>query len=288
MIVWLRASCAFREEMTVSHDLPRGPLVTAESLAADLTALGLPLGATVLVHSSLSSLGWVCGGGPALLAALERALGPAGTVITPTFTPDLSDPAGWRRPPVPESWWAEIRRSMPPYDPARTPSHNMGTLAELVRTQPGAVRSPHPQNSFAALGPQAGPLLRRHPPAPRLGPGSPLDAMCRAGALVLFLGVGWRRNTSFHLAEYRAEYPGRRESDRLVPVDDGTGRVRWRSCHDLVFFEEDFEPMGDACLPRVAGARTGRVGAAAAVLLPQEELVAASAEWMLAHRRLAA
>src|SRR5215207_9779931 len=171
--------------MTVSDDLPGGPLVTVRSLAADLAELGLPGGATVLVHSSLSSLGWVCGGAPALLAALERALGPAGTVVVPTFTPDLSDPAGWRRPPVPESWWAEIRRSMPPYHPDRTPSRNMGALAELVRTQPAAVRSPHPQTSFAALGPLAEKLLSSHPPAPRLGPGCPLDAMCRTGALVL-------------------------------------------------------------------------------------------------------
>ena len=273
--------------MTVSDDLPRGPLVTVDSLAAELTALGLPAGATVLVHSSLSRLGWVCGGAPALLAALERALGPAGTLVVPTFTPDLSDPAGWRRPPVPESWWAEIRRSMPPYDPDRTPSRGMGALAELVRTQPAAVRSPHPQTSFAGLGPLAGKLLGSHPPAPRLGPGSPLDALSRSGSLVLFLGVGWARNTSFHLAEHRADYPGRREADRLVPLPDGAGGVRWQVCRDLVFHEADFEPMGAACLPKVAGARTGRVGAAAAVLLPQEELVAAAADWMLAHRRLA-
>jgi aminoglycoside 3-N-acetyltransferase len=272
--------------MTVSDELPRGPLVTVRSLADDLAALGLVPGSTVLVHSSLSSLGWVCGGAPALLAALERALGPAGTVVAPTFTPDLSDPAGWRRPPIPADWWDEVRRSMPPFQPARTPSRNMGALAELVRTQPAAVRSPHPQTSFAALGPLAGTLMREHPPSPRLGSGSPLDAMCRAGAVVLFLGVGWSRNTSFHLAEYRAEYPGRRWAERLVPLDDGTGAVRWWTCRDLVFHEADFEPMGRACLARMPGARTGRVGAAEAMLMPQEELVAASAEWMLAHRRL--
>ena len=272
--------------MTVSDDLPGGPLVTVRSLAADLSALGLRPGSTVLVHSSLSSLGWVCGGAPALLAALERALGPAGTVVTPTFTPDLSDPAGWRRPPIPPAWWDEVRRSMPPYRPDRTPSRNMGALAELVRTQPAAVRSVHPQTSFAALGPLAEKLLGEHPPTPRLGPGSPLDAMCRSGAEVLFLGVGWRRNTSFHLAEYRADYPGRRWADRLVPVADGSGAVRWETCRDLVFYEADFEPMGEGCVPRMPGLRTGRVGAAEALLMPQEELVAAAADWLLAHRRL--
>jgi aminoglycoside 3-N-acetyltransferase len=272
--------------VTVSDDLPAGPLVTAGSLAADLTALGLPPGATVLVHSSLSSLGWVCGGAPALLAALERALGPAGTIVTPTFTPDLSDPAGWRRPPIPPDWWDEVRRSMPPYHPDRTPSRNMGALAELVRTQPEAVRSPHPQTSFAALGPLADKLMAEHPPTPRLGPGSPLDALCRAGALVLFVGAGWRRNTSFHLAEYRADYPGRRWADRLLPLDDGSGVVRWQTCRDLVFHEADFEPMGAGCRAGMPGLRTGRVGAAEAMLMPQEELVAAAAGWLLEYRRL--
>ncbi len=34
---------------------------TRESLAAELMSCGLSAGMTVLVHSSLSSLGWVCG-----------------------------------------------------------------------------------------------------------------------------------------------------------------------------------------------------------------------------------
>ena len=43
----------------------RLPPPTRESLAHDLRMLGLASGMLVLLHSSLSSLGWVCGGASA-------------------------------------------------------------------------------------------------------------------------------------------------------------------------------------------------------------------------------
>ena len=43
---------------------------TRESLAQDLRALGIEAGMTLEVHSSLSTLGWVCGGPVAVVQAL--------------------------------------------------------------------------------------------------------------------------------------------------------------------------------------------------------------------------
>ena len=54
------------EDLIASTDTPR----TRESLASDLRALGLEAGACVIVHSSLSSLGWVSGGAVAVVQAL--------------------------------------------------------------------------------------------------------------------------------------------------------------------------------------------------------------------------
>ena len=56
---------------------------TVESLQADLRALGLGAGMLVLVHSSLSAMGWVCGGSVAVIAALREVLGSTGTLVMP-------------------------------------------------------------------------------------------------------------------------------------------------------------------------------------------------------------
>ena len=122
--------------VTVEADLiarsERGP-VTVEMLVADLTALGVEPGMALLLHSSLSSLGWVCGGPQAVIVALETVLGPAGTLVVPTHSGANSDPAAWVAPPVPEAWWPVIRSSMPAYDPHLTPTRGMGRRRSSCR-----------------------------------------------------------------------------------------------------------------------------------------------------------
>lgn len=78
---------------------PRRP-VTVNDLVACLERLGARPGMILLVHCSLSPLGWVVGGEQAVLAALGRVLGQAGTLVMPTQSWQLCDPAylfaaGW-------------------------------------------------------------------------------------------------------------------------------------------------------------------------------------------------
>jgi aminoglycoside 3-N-acetyltransferase len=141
-----------------ASDTPR----TRTSIAADLRALGVTTSSLLLVHSSLSSVGWVCGGPVAVAGALLDVVGPSGTLVVPTHTAGNSDPATWENPPVPRSWWRTVREHMPAFDPLLTPSTGMGAVAELVRTWPGAMRSDHPQMSFAAVGPHAEQITAGH------------------------------------------------------------------------------------------------------------------------------
>ena len=54
---------------------------TLPALARDLKALGVAEGDVLLVHSSLSSIGWVCGGEITVIQALLQVLGDTGTLV---------------------------------------------------------------------------------------------------------------------------------------------------------------------------------------------------------------
>src|SRR5688572_13258116 len=116
---------------------PDGPRTT-ETLARDLRALGVRADDTLLVHSSLSSLGWVCGREVAVVHALLAAVSD-GTLVLPAFSAHLSEPSHWREAPVPSDWWASIRASMPPFDAATTPTRRIGRVPEAFRRWPGAL-----------------------------------------------------------------------------------------------------------------------------------------------------
>src|SRR5258708_34750993 len=94
---------------------------TRESLAHDLRALGVEAGMTLEVHSSLSKLGWVCGGPLVVVQALMDAGTETGTLGMPTHYSNYNDPAQWSTPPAPKSWRAMLYEQMPALDPRLTP-----------------------------------------------------------------------------------------------------------------------------------------------------------------------
>ncbi|MGW9030411.1 aminoglycoside N(3)-acetyltransferase [Streptomyces sp. NPDC055722] len=254
---------------------PTGPLVTRDTVCTQLRALGVTLGETLLVHSSLSSLGWVCGGALAVVQGLLDVLGPEGTLVVPTQTGDLSDPALWSRPPVPEEWWETIRAAMPAYDPLVTPSRGVGVIPETVRTWPGASRSAHPQTSFAAFGPRARTILDGHARDCRLGEKSPLARLEAMGARVLLLGAGYSTCTSFHLAEYRIPAPRVRVGR--------PGPAGWEVVTEVAISSDRFDELGRD-FERDRTVVRGKVGAAGVRLFPVADAVAYAERWLPLHR----
>lgn len=267
--------------MTETAVVQKSPHPFPKSLLIEhLQALGVQPSMTLLVHSSLSKIGYVPGGAVAVIEALQAVLTEKGTLIMPTHTSDYSDPAEWQNPPVPEAWQQIIRDEMPAFDPQLTPTRSMGVIPELFRTWPGVYRSGHPEVSFAAWGQQAVQITVDHQLEFGMGECSPLARLYDLAGYVLLLGVGHANNTSFHLAEIRANQA--KTVQRGAPIWQD-GRRQWVWFEDLDYDDDPFPEIG-ADLEKNHPVQIGKIGLAESRLFSQQTAVDFAVKW-LQHRK---
>lgn len=261
-----------------------GP-ITSGSIKKDLAAIGVKSGMVLIVHSSLSKMGWVSGGAVAVILALEEVLGPEGTLVMPTFTGDLSDPEEWSNPPVPQEWKEIIRQTMPAFDPEITPTRAMGRIAESFRSHRNVLRSNHPHMSFAAWGKFAPLITENHSLDFCLGDGSPLARIFDLDGWILLLGVEHDNNTSLHLAEHRSDYLGKKEIKQGAPIIVD-GKRQWVRIRDWEEHSEDFIELGKAYKKAGGSLTKGKIGMAESLLIPQRELVDFGVNWMIENGKI--
>ena len=262
------------------------PGLTRARLVRDLRALGIGTGEVLLVHASLRKVGWVQGGAATVVAALREVLGGRGTLVVPTQTADNSDTSRLHLARIAGMTGDEVdrfRAAMPAFDVTATSATSMGRIAEAVRRTPGAVRSSHPQTSFAALGPLAVPLMAGHAPDCHLGERSPVARLYDAGARLLLLGVDYGACCAFHLGEYRyTESPPTQAYGCVIAADRG---ARWWWYHDVVLDDSDFRRLG-AAFEATGQVTGGSVGAAACRLAGVPAAVDFATRWLAENRRL--
>ncbi len=256
---------------------------TPQTLAADFRKLGIQEGMSLIVHSSLKSIGWVAGGPTAVILALQEVLGETGNLVMPTFTSDNTEPSYWSAPPVPESWWPIIRAERPPYLPDLSPTRGMGAIPEAFRCQRDTLRSFHPCDSFAARGPKAEYIISTQTIEDSMGETSPLGKLYELGAHILLIGVTHANNTSLHLAEHWANYKGKKnERQGAAMLIDG--ERQWVEYDSLCYDSDDFAKLGETFEFLKTGTNVGLVGQAESRLVPMVPLVDFAVGWLEENR----
>jgi aminoglycoside 3-N-acetyltransferase len=275
----------------VSDDFENRSPITRSDLVTELSAIGVEAGQVLMLHASLSSIGFVIGGPDSVVLALQEVLGADGTLIA--F-------ASWdHAPPDDDSDWSEAAREAYLRDPpafdvlVSASARYVGRLPERIRTWPGAIRSTHPEASFVALGGSARWLTEDQPTNHPYGAGSPLDKVLEAKGSILMLGAPLETITMLHHAEELSHVPNKKSVHYSAPVRT-PGGIEWLEVHDIntsmgafpyepvVGDRDSFEVIAEEAL-RAGIGHERRIGESRSVLFPAEQLVSFAVAWMEAH-----
>lgn len=229
---------------------------SGDQVAEQLRALGVREGGALLVHTSFRAVRPVEGGPHGLIEALRAAVGPAGTLVMPSWTGDDDHV----------------------FDPAATPaSADLGVVADTFWRMPGVARSHHPF-AFAAAGPRAAEITSDPLPLPPHIPESPVGRVHDLNGQVLLLGVNHDADTTLHLAELLAGVPYRQPKFITVMREGRPVRIDYGENDHCA---ERFN-LADAWLRERGLQSEGRVGHADARLIRARDVVAVALEHLAA------
>ncbi|MFA6445017.1 MAG: AAC(3) family N-acetyltransferase [Sterolibacterium sp.] len=140
-------------------------MIQQAEIEKGLRTAGLKKGDTVILHSSLASLGQVAGGAETVVNAFLCVLDSTGTLVVPAFG-------------------------------------DLGAITNAVKAHPKAVKSLHPMACVAAIGAKAKAICRDHWQADLAHEkDTPYMRLAELGGYVCLLGVDQDRNTMLHTVE---------------------------------------------------------------------------------------
>ena len=257
------------------------PVMKNEIIDA-LRTVGLTAGDAVMVHTSLSQIGYVCGGAQTVIEAIMEVVGEEGTIMMPTQSWKNLDPETGVHWDVDEQYWDMIREHWPAYDKNITPTNTMGAVAEMFRQWPGALRSDHPARSVAAWGKNAKYLTEKHDLCDIFGEESPVGKLYKLDGKVLLIGVDYDKNTSIHLADVRAKYDSKHNTIEHSAVMEDGKRV-WKSYETLFVDGEDFVDIG-AAFEEKNTVKKAALGGTVIRCMNQRSLVDFAVKWIEVNR----
>ena len=258
-------------------------IVLKKDLIEGFQKLGITKGDNVIVHTSLGSLGFVCGGPQIVIEALIETVTNEGTIIMPTQSWKNLDPTSGVHWEEPEEWWPIIRENWPAYDKRITPTNTMGAVAEMFRNWPGTLRSDHPARSIAAWGANAEYIVKNHDLSDIFGQKSPIGKLYELNGKVLLIGVNYDKNTSLHLADVLADYKSKRNVNESSAIMVN-GKRQWVTYETLYVDGEDFIEIGED-FEKSKQIESVKIGNAVVKSMSQREVVDFAIKWIEKNRR---
>ncbi|WP_102693510.1 aminoglycoside N(3)-acetyltransferase [Rummeliibacillus pycnus] len=252
-----------------------------ETLIRQLHLLGIQEGDSIIVHSSLSQMGWIAGAEQAVVEALMHVITPNGTIVMPAQSTGNSEPSYWSLPPVPEAWQQPVRDSIPAYNPHLTPLRGMGKIAECFLRHSDTIRSAHPAHSFMAWGKNAKNWMSHHPLENSFGLESPLGKMYQTSVKIMLIGVNYDSCTALHLSEYLANQKYYFKQGAAILIN---GKRQWVTYNMLDVDSERFPAIGKEFeVQNGKSIHYGKLGQARTRIIPMRPLVDFGVEWLNTH-----
>ena len=248
-----------------------------EEIVQQLMSLGIQKGMVLLVQADLQRLGYLIGGEQALIEALIDAVGYEGTLVMPTFTPQLLDPSCQKKT-VERVYWDDVRASSFPFD--RKLSAPQDALSLQFLRNEGVVRCYHPLYSFAAWGKYAKLICDRHPLHFGLSKDSPLGKIVEFNGYTILLGCEYESCSMFHLARYS----GDQLPIRLVsaPIENNKQTI-WKDMLDLDYHTKSFSEIGEAMEERSV-VKTSYIGNGRCRMFSAREAITLATAYFHIHR----
>ena len=219
-----RSSKKKSKNSALEKERQQGKVITKNDLITQFRKIGIRPGDVLLVHSSLSKIGFIENGAKDVVDALLEVLGPDGHLLMPN-SPNAS-------------FQLDYIRNLEVFDVAHAVS-KLGAISEYFRNLPDAVRSAHPTEPVSCIGPDAEYFVGHH--FGNLTPyneNSPYYRVSARNGKILYLGVTLdNAGTNLHTLEdavpdfkFPVYYP--KEFEVKVLFENGTMRTMKTLVHN--------------------------------------------------------
>lgn len=181
-------------------------MITKEDLKNNLSKMGLKPTDSLMIHSSMKSIGQVDGGADTVVDAFMEYFRD-GMVMMPTHT------------------WAQMSEEYNVFDP-KTEEACVGIIPNIFMKREGVIRSLHPTHSMAVCGDGAKEYVKDEENCTTpCTPGGCWDRLRDIEAKILLIGVNHIKNTYIHSVEEVFDVPERlteRPVDFRIKMPDGS------------------------------------------------------------------